>query len=728
MMPEPAHEPNTPHEHARRLGALGLRVLPIKAGRKYPPMNSWQHAATDDADKIDNWYQGLYRDAGVGLALGPQPNGCYLFAIDVDTHDPAHNGWDALADLEAEHRALPDTWRSLTGAAGGHLIFSAPPGVIVRNQQASGNRIAPGIDVRGDGGQIVVAPTIHPDTQRAYAWEAGFAPWEHTVARAPRWLLDLVAERPAPKPALDRASIDYTTKPERTDSIAADVREWFDWRHELAARGWTLDRDDGADSYWVRPGKDRRQGHSAVLHGNDVLVVFTTEIPDAWRTAGVRTSDGSGYSFSPFGFVAAVDHNGDRSEAARALRAASTASSPTSTPNVQQTGTQGDVEGDPDDYDAALMSMLIDWRDFFDTDHQAEDWLWEPVIPAGRGTVIFAKGGTGKSLVLLAMVVDLVKRGVRVLYLDYEMTPADLDERLADMGVDSAEHLEHLHYAQLPSLPAFDTPEGGRAVTRFAQLVDAQLVVIDTFARAVQGEENDSDTVRDFYRMTGLHLKADGRAFIRIDHSGKDEAKGQRGSSAKNDDVDLVWQLKLADDGYTLVRGKCRMGWVPERVALERHDRPFALSVAGGDSWEPGTKECAELLDELSVDLDAGERKVTAAIVEAGHPKPTRKVLRDAIKYRRRRSESFHFVGDEALTQREKARRPIDGAPLRGSDTAQSTAQVSEEGTKALVDGCAGGSTARSAHPSDAGAAQCAPPKGAHGDSVTPETDDEDLF
>jgi hypothetical protein len=193
MMPAPAPHDETALGYALAYAALGLRVLPIRAGGKHPPMASWQHAATDDADKIRNWYRGLYTTAGVGIALGDQPNGKHLFALDLDNHGNG-DGHDELADLEAQHGRLPDTWRAITGSGNSHLIFEAPAGVTVRNQQAAGNRVAPNIDVRGQGGQIVVAPTIHPDTLNPYTWEHGYAPWEIPVAMAPDWLLGMVAE------------------------------------------------------------------------------------------------------------------------------------------------------------------------------------------------------------------------------------------------------------------------------------------------------------------------------------------------------------------------------------------------------------------------------------------------------------------------------------------------------------------------------------------------------
>jgi len=632
------------HQHALKYAALGLKVLPIRPGGKHPPMSSWQHAATDDRSKIDNWFNGLYSKCGVGIALGTQPNGQHLFALDIDRHGDI-DGHDELHDLEQANSPLPDTWRAITGSGGTHIILAAPAGIEVRNQQSHGNRLGTSIDVRGEGGQIVAAPTLHPDTLNAYVWEDGHEPWTIPVADAPQWVIDLVAEPPPPpKPAPTPP-----TQPRRNDDLFDAHRNDWDWHSELLRRGWTETRSHGNDTYWTRPGKNPKDGHSAVLHGIDgPLVIFTTEIDDTWTRAGTRTIDGSGWSFGPFGFYAATEHAGDRSQAARSLAERYQV---TIAPDWQfePSDEHTDTTEPTIDYDEQLLGMLLDWPTFFATDHTAEEWLWEPIIPARRGLVIWAKGGSGKSLVMLRLAVDLAQQGTRILYLDYEMSPDDLADRLTEMGIDDPANLATLHYAQLPTLPAFDTPQGGMAVNRLAQLVDAELVIIDTFARAVQGEENDADTVRQFYRMTGMHLKAAGRAFVRIDHSGKDEAKGQRGSSAKNDDVDLVWHLKPAQDGYTLTRGKCRMGWVPETVALHRQDAPYRLSVEDRQTYEPGTVDTARLLDELRIPVDAGERPTRKTISDAGQAIPPRKLLRDAIRYRRNRTSTRHLTGDDPL-------------------------------------------------------------------------------
>jgi hypothetical protein len=297
-------------------------------------------------------------------------------------------------------------------------------------------------------------------------------------------------------------------------------------------------------------------------------------------------------------------------------------------------------------YDADLQAMLLDWPAFWGVDRTEAEWLAEPIIPAKRSVAMFAPGGTGKSLLALWLAAALatgrpifgkINPPIDVLYLDYEMTEDDLHERLESMGYDTDSDLTRFHYALLPSLPALDEPEGGKAILRLAQLCDAALVVIDTFGRAVHGDENLNDTVRAWYRWSGIHLKAEGRAFVRVDHAGKDLTKGQRGGSAKNDDVDIVWQMIRQDgDVFELKATKRRMSWVPEKVELhldDDDDLRYAL-LSGGISYPAGTADVAHSLDKLGVDPMASGNAAQKALREAGYG-ARRVLVLAAQKYRK---------------------------------------------------------------------------------------------
>src|SRR5262249_35096087 len=105
-----------------------------------------------------------------------------LLGLDVD----GDVGAESLATLEHRHGLLQDTPRSLTGGGGLHYLFTVE--TVVANKV----RIAPGLDIRGDGGLIVAPPSLHVRGQR-YVWDLAAHPDETPVAPAPRWLLALIA-------------------------------------------------------------------------------------------------------------------------------------------------------------------------------------------------------------------------------------------------------------------------------------------------------------------------------------------------------------------------------------------------------------------------------------------------------------------------------------------------------------------------------------------------------
>lgn len=91
---------------------------------------------------------------------------------------------------------------------GSHLYF-AHPDHVVRN---SSKRLAPGLDIRGDGGYCVVPPSVHENSE-PYFWlgrDEG-----KPITTAPEWLLEQVS-------ALDCRA------PVAADSY--DEGEWSDCR------------------------------------------------------------------------------------------------------------------------------------------------------------------------------------------------------------------------------------------------------------------------------------------------------------------------------------------------------------------------------------------------------------------------------------------------------------------------------------------------------------------
>jgi hypothetical protein len=135
----------------------GWRVFPcIKRGKR-PLIKNWQELATTDARVVQGWWK-QWPDANVAVVTGASSG---VFVLDVDGAD----GEVSLAILQDEHGPLPGTLESRTGGGGRHLFFKHD-GTPVKN---STGKLGKGLDVRGDGGYVIVPPSVH-ETGSPYVW------------------------------------------------------------------------------------------------------------------------------------------------------------------------------------------------------------------------------------------------------------------------------------------------------------------------------------------------------------------------------------------------------------------------------------------------------------------------------------------------------------------------------------------------------------------------------
>ncbi|HVM79850.1 MAG TPA: bifunctional DNA primase/polymerase [Stellaceae bacterium] len=163
--------------YARR----GWSVIPIRPREKVPLLR-WETYQTRRATEaeIERWFK-RWGDANVGIVTGAISN---LAVLDID---PKHDGAQSLRALEECHGALEPTVEAETGGGGRHFYFAYPPQGL-RNRAA----LAPGIDLRAEGGMVVAPPSIHP-SGKPYRWAKGRAPDALPPAPMPVWLLRLAS-------------------------------------------------------------------------------------------------------------------------------------------------------------------------------------------------------------------------------------------------------------------------------------------------------------------------------------------------------------------------------------------------------------------------------------------------------------------------------------------------------------------------------------------------------
>lgn len=167
-----------------------------KSKGKHPRVAKGLSEATTHKGTILSWW-GRWPDANIALSF----EGTRHFAVDIDTKEDADGRvWlSALNALGHDVDGLVQT----TPSGGCHIVFRLEEDVFVRN---SGSLLAPGVDVRGDGGYIMVEPSDH--VKGVYSWEDDLR--EHEAPMAPKWLLDDIATA---QPRRDRGKQEFFEEP-----------------------------------------------------------------------------------------------------------------------------------------------------------------------------------------------------------------------------------------------------------------------------------------------------------------------------------------------------------------------------------------------------------------------------------------------------------------------------------------------------------------------------------
>jgi putative DNA primase/helicase len=205
----PDQEENPRVEQALAYQARGWRVIQLhgvqsdgvsctcsktsecRSAGKHPIASEWPNLPPMTEEEIRKAWSGWRRHHNIGLAAGKASG---WFVVDVD---PDKGGDVSLAQMLADHDAEEfDTYMVETGSGGGHYYFALPPDFDVTNSPGKLKKDYPGIDVRGNGGQVVAPPSV--TDKGGYRVVNGV-----DIGPAPEWLLSMLRpkERTNPEPS-----------------------------------------------------------------------------------------------------------------------------------------------------------------------------------------------------------------------------------------------------------------------------------------------------------------------------------------------------------------------------------------------------------------------------------------------------------------------------------------------------------------------------------------------
>jgi putative DNA primase/helicase len=303
----------------------GFSVVPILPNGTKRPAREWFGLQKQRMSRREVEYTwGPGRDAGVAVICGAISGDAEMTELEVAASSEHHL---TLIEKECEKRGIKALWESLlndgysefTPSGGLHLIYRIAdhhvPGNTKIASAADGKTLA---ETRGEGGYVIVAPTdgkCHPSgeswTTTSSISDIQTITWEQrmTIHSAIHAALDESPPLPEPMP---RAEVRVRVDGERLPGD--DFEALHDWEEPwFTSKGWTITHRAGHETFWSRPGKDPRDGHSAstgYAGDRDRLYVFST-------SAGLPTEQ----PLTKFFVYAQLYYGGSTSLAAQALAA-----------------------------------------------------------------------------------------------------------------------------------------------------------------------------------------------------------------------------------------------------------------------------------------------------------------------------------------------------------------------------------------------------------------------
>lgn len=422
------------------------------------------------------------------------------------------------------------------------------------------------IETRGEGGMFLCAPS------EGYAVLQGdlcsppvISADERDVLLGCAWALDgtprAVVDGPCPLPGKQADSHDAFAGQRPGDEYNArgDVRE------VLRRHGWTLARA-GSNEHWRRPGKSA--GTSATLK-DGVFYVFSSNAPPFEPQRG----------YAAFAVYAMLEHGGDWSKAASALRAEGFGSAP-QTSGVDLSGLVTQPAALPIDPLEPAFVLAVDLSSQYPA-------LRPPVINKllreGETMNVIAAPKTGKSWLTLDLALSVAAG--RPWLGRYETVAGDvliidneLHRETSASRIPQVARARGMDYASVGRHVAIDNLRGRlRDIFALRSYFDRlepgrfRLIVLDAFYRFMPlgGDENDNATMASVYNAIDSYADRLGCCFVLIHHSSKGNQSGKSvtdvgagaGSQSRATDSHLVLRPH-EEDGCVVLDAAVR-SWAP---------------------------------------------------------------------------------------------------------------------------------------------------------------------
>jgi len=528
---------------ALEFAANGICAVPVATdGSKRPALTNWKQYQDrlPTPEELLTWFSNA---EGVGVICGKVSGNLEMLELEgravadklhLDLKEMAHN-----AGLSDVWDRINNGYVEVTPSGGLHWLYRIDGEVPGNTKLARRPGENGGVDVlaetRGEGGFVIVAPTngtCHP-SGGAWSMLVGNAKSIPTLTVAQRDQLHKLFVTFDAIPKNDAITEDIKTKSEGL-TPGDDYNAKVTWEQILEPLGWSkvyTTRDKV--SAWRRPGKN--DGISATTNhaGNDKFFVFSTS-----------TQFEAERSYSKFAIFTLVEHGGDFTASARALRA-------------QGYGEQRKELTTLEVHSPSLVQL-------HDEEGNLKDSSWIPkqigeteleqesppsmlrredgncLLYAGKINAIFGESESGKTWIALEAIRQELEKNNIVFYLDFEDSARSILNRLKTLRVPT-DKFKLFRYAN----PDEPLGEGiGEIMRTEIMAYLPTLIVVDGVNAAMNLLGLDLEKNKDathFSQKVLKPLRIGGAGILTIDHVTK--SKDNRGNyaigaQAKRADID----------------------------------------------------------------------------------------------------------------------------------------------------------------------------------------------
>ena len=494
-------------EFADKYINAGIKCIPVEPIRKIPRNNKWQKEFLD-YKTFESFY---HPNDGIGIVTGKVSG---IICVDIDNKP----GRSAVPWYHANIDILGNPLVEQTPSGGYHLYYKYPDNVDFL--KSNKDKIYNGVEFMADGGRYVITA---PSNKYIMHNDIKLSDLDFEAETPPQWLLDQVVN-------FHQKDLE---KPEFEPDVPADEVRCVEFISRMPP---AISGNSGDMQTYGAACRCRDFGLTQIQAFNVLRDYFNPRCLPPWSDKDLKAKIKNAYKYNkdPIG----IKLSNPAEEFGEVVLDA-TLEVPKKAEKVKYVKTNA--------------------IDFVKKDFPPREHIIGPFVKQGLN-MVYAPPGVGKTYFAMGLCYAIATGGEflrwkcekvqSVIYFDGELPAFLLKGRLEDLF--RLNPCEALNFdivtpdEQACPMPDFATNEGQKEALEL--IGDAEFIVIDNISTLCRtGKENEAESwipVQNFL----LKLRRLGKSVLLVHHSGKGEVLSPRGTSKREDTLDLVISLSHPAD------------------------------------------------------------------------------------------------------------------------------------------------------------------------------------